>query len=73
MPRYYKQKIYNENERKIAGFFIGRKVVAEQLADMRKAGLFVECPKKRRNNSQRYYSRQASIQKRKELKATIKN
>lgn len=72
MPRYYKQKIYNETEKKIVAFFVGKRVVHDQLADMRKAGLFDENPTKRRLNSEKYYSRKASILKRKELASTVK-
>lgn len=72
MPRYYKQKIYNEREKKIVAFFVGKRVVSDQLAEMRKAGLFVECPKKRRANSEKYYNRRASIQRKKELASTVK-
>lgn len=72
MPRYYKQKIYDETERKRAAFFIGKNVVRKQLAEMRAAGLFVEDSVQRRHNSETYYKKLSSVQSRKLKKSKLK-
>lgn len=38
MPRYYKDRIYGEHERKGVGAMVRRKMVRKQLADMAAVG-----------------------------------
>lgn len=72
MPRYYKNKIYNETEKKIVAFHCAKASVSQELLQQRKAGCFHADPAKRRRNNQRYFGHIAAVQRRKEIANSVK-